>query len=128
MAATTARSNGQRVTLAALARVKRLPVEFLRELGLQDVPNGVAIPYFDTAGNPLFERTRQTLAGKNVTKQPAGVPLAAYGSERIGDARKAGFLVVEEGESDYWALSFHRIPALGIPGANAAKVFQAEHV
>jgi hypothetical protein len=115
-------------SVAALATAKRLPAEFLRDLGLRDTARGVAIPYHDAAGNELFARERLTLTGKNETRQPKGVPLAAYGSERIDRANKTGVLFLVEGESDCWTLWYHDLPALGIPGANAAKVILPEHV
>jgi hypothetical protein len=71
--------------------------------------------------------SRQTLAASS-TKQPAGVPLAAYGSERINRANKAGFLVVVESESECWTFWHHEIPALGIPGSGTAKVIEAAHI
>jgi hypothetical protein len=115
-------------SVSALAAAKRLPADFLRGLGLRDTARGVAIPYRDAAGNELFARERLTLTGKNETRQPKGVPLAAYGSERIGRANRTGMLLLVEGESDCWTLWYHDLPALGIPGANAAKVIRPEHV
>ncbi len=43
----------------------------------------------------------------------------AYGLQYLHNAREQGKLVIEEGESDWATLSFHGIPALGIPGATA---------
>jgi hypothetical protein len=128
MTTPAAKSNGQKVTVAALAKVKRLPVDHLLNLGLRDTPRGVEIPYFDFTGEELFARLRVTLTGKNKTLQPKGVKLAAYGSQRIDKAHKAGVLFLVEGESDCWALWYHNLTALGCPGSGAAKVLQAEHV
>jgi hypothetical protein len=54
--------------------------------------------------------------------------LSAYGQWRIDNAAKAGFLLLVEGESDCWALWYHKMPALGIPGANAVKTLAKEYV
>jgi hypothetical protein len=129
MGARTAEGNGFSLTLAALAAAKRFPVAFLKELGLQDLPTGgVSIPYYGPTGEEIALKRRTAIKAKAGSYWPKGRPLAAYGQWRIGDANRAGFLIVVEGESDCWALWNHGLPALGIPGANAAKVIEREHV
>src|SRR5262245_49884621 len=119
---------GAKVTVAGLAAARRLPVAFLESLGLCDVDGGgVSIPYFDAAGNHLFNRTRD-VPGRPRFDQPKGVPLQVYGAERLGRAREASCLFLTEGESDGWCLWHHGIPALGIPGNPSPKVLKAEHV
>jgi hypothetical protein len=121
--------NGKLITLAALAQAKGLPVAFLEELGLHDLPQGgVGIPYYDDTAEQLFVRERESPKPKSRFYQPQGQPLAAYGDWRIGDANKDGILLLVEGESDCWTLWYHAIPALGIPGSNAAKVLTREHL
>jgi DNA-binding transcriptional ArsR family regulator len=44
-----------------------------------------------------------------------------YGLRLLEEARKAGFVVLVEGESDCHTLWFYEIPALGIPGASSWK-------
>src|SRR5262249_50260953 len=117
-----------KVTVAALAHAKRLPVDHLERLGLQDTPRGVAIPYYATDGAEIAVKERTALAAKGGSYWQKGVELAAYGSWKIGEANKAGVLFIVEGESDCWTLWHHDLPALGIPGANAAKVLLSEHV
>jgi hypothetical protein len=118
------------LTVAELAQAKRLPEDFLRGLGLRDTDRGVAIPYHDERGQPLFERIRQSLDGARRFLQPAGVSLQAYGVDRlqIQSSREQGFLVVVEGESDSWTLWNSGLPALGLPGASAAKTLRSEHI
>ncbi len=41
-----------------------------------------------------------------------------YGLGLLGEARKAGYVVLVEGESDCHTLWYYEIPALGIPGAS----------
>jgi hypothetical protein len=123
------RPNGKPITLEALARAKQLPADFLRGLGLYDLPGaGVAIPYYDQAGEEIAVKKRTALKATGGSYWPRGQALASYGDWRIGLANKAAFLVLVEGESDCWALWHHGIPALGIPGANSVKVLTAEHV
>src|SRR5262249_47342387 len=121
--------NGRSVTLEALARAKRLPVDFLKELGLHDLPaGGVGIPYSDVDGADIAVKKRTALKATDGSYWPKGSPLAAYGLWRLADANKAGFLTLVEGESDCWAMWHHGVPALGVPGANAAKTIQREHI
>jgi hypothetical protein len=124
------RRNGRPLTVEDLARHKRLPPEFLRSLGLYDGTRGVVIPYFDPGGPDvvLGEKTRTALAARDGSYWPRGVPLAAYGQDRLEQARRDALLVLVEGESDCWALWYHRLPALGIPGSNAMKCLEAEHL
>jgi hypothetical protein len=42
----------------------------------------------------------------------------SHGLKLLGEARKASFMVLVEGESDCHTLWYHEIPALGIPGAS----------
>jgi DNA primase len=120
--------NGRRISLADLARAKALPVDFLRQLGLEDQGGAILIPYHDITGNLIGVKRRTALAAKDGSYWPKGLPVAAYGSWRIDQANREGFLCLVEGESDCWALWHHGLPALGIPGANNATVLTAEHV
>ena len=113
-----------------LASLKKLPVSFLRGLGVHDIPGGgVSIPYRDLDGSDLFVRERGTPAcnGKPFD-QAAGVKLQPGGLDRLDSARRAGWLILVEGESDCWALWEQGVPALGIPGSNSFRVLTAEHL
>jgi hypothetical protein len=128
---TPAPGNGKApcLTVAALAEAKRLPVEFLSdEVGLRELPSGVGIPYHDATGEEIAVKQRTALKATEGSYWPKGKPLAAYGSWRIDAAIRAGFVILVEGESDCWALWHHGLPALGIPGANAVKTLEKEHV
>jgi hypothetical protein len=121
--------NGRAVTVAELANVKLLPADFISTLGLIDLPDGgVGISYFDRSGKELAVKRRTALRATEGSYWPKGQPLSAYGLWRLDEAVKAGFLILVEGESDCWALWFHRLPALGIPGANAVKTLAKEYV
>jgi hypothetical protein len=129
MASSTQRGNGLSLTLDAMAEAKRLPPDFLRRLGLRDRPGGgVSIPYYDRSGEEIGVKARMALAAKDGSFWPKGQPLTAYGQWKLHEAEKAGFLTLVEGESDCWALWHHGVPALGIPGANAGKTLEREHI
>src|SRR5258708_155890 len=115
-------SNGH-LTLAALAELKRLPVDFLRSkpVSLSELRATVQIPYYGVTGEVIAVKRRTALKAKDGSYWPKGRPLAIYGQWRLHEAQKAGFLVAVEGESDCWALWFHGLPALGIPGANTVQ-------
>lgn len=118
------------IDLATLAQHKRLPIEFLAGLGLRDGPQGgVIIPYYSIdGGEVLAEKRRTALKAKDGSFWPSGLPLEAYGLWKLDKARKDGFFILVEGESDCWALWYHELPALGLPGAGAAKALTAEAI
>jgi hypothetical protein len=126
----TGRITSTPVTVADLAREKKLPEAFLRELGLEDRPNGVLIPYRLMDGSPApRQRLRTALSAKEGSSWLGGKEsLVPYGLDRLLDAREEGFLVISEGETDCWALWRHGIPAVGIPGAGLTKLIQKEHL
>ena len=114
------------ITLAEYADAKRLPVGFLRSLGLDDGHmNGhpiVLIPYKDESGKTVSMRRRLRL------KKPArgqdlrfvwrkGDRVLPYGLWRLAEMRNAGWILLVEGESDSHTAWLHDVPALGIPGA-----------
>jgi hypothetical protein len=113
-------------TLIEYAEAKRLPIEFLRECSLKDVTYTgkpiVRIPYFDENGIEGAIRFRvalhKTEDGDQRFMWRRGSKLMLYGLDRINFARQAGYVVLAEGESDCHTLWFHKIPALGLPGAN----------
>jgi hypothetical protein len=117
------------VTIAKLAARKKLPEEFLREQGVEDLQGGgVAIPYYsEDGGEVLFARERDVPGGPRF-RQPAGVKLHPYGLWKLADRDQSVTLAITEGESDCWALWHVGVPALGLPGSNTAGCLQAEHL
>lgn len=121
--------NGHAITVADLAAAKKLPVEFLADLGVRDSPRGVLIPYYGWPdGECVGEKLRTALKATEGSRWPKDTPLAIYGSWRLDEIRKAGFVVLVEGETDCWALWHHGLPALGLPGANTAKTLSFEDI
>jgi hypothetical protein len=123
------KANVKALTVADLAKAKRLLQAFLRELGLTDLPQGgVAIPYSGPTGEEIAIKRRTAVKARDGSYWPKGKPLAAYGQWRLDTATKAGILILVEGESDCWALWKHGLPALGLPGASTVKTLLPEHV
>jgi Protein of unknown function (DUF3987) len=117
------------LSVEQLASHKGIPCDWLQsQIGLRNESRGVAIPYLDFDGTELVVKRRTALVAKEGSYWPKATPLLAYGSWRIDDARRNEILFLVEGESDCWALWYRGIPALGIPGANAATVLQPEHI
>jgi len=117
------------LTVEALAHEKSIPHDFLINLGLYDLQNGgLAIPYRNMDGTEAVVKRRLSLTGKMKFRWPKGTRLMPYGLERLSEAQRAGELVIVEGESDAWTLWSEGLPALGIPGANAATALDLQHL
>jgi hypothetical protein len=117
----------QPCTLEAYAEKKRLPEEFLKELGLSDFHYmgrpAVRIPYFGVDSTEVAVRFRLALEKSQERDERfrwrKGSKPAPYGLWRLQRAREAGYVIMVEGESDCHALWFHDFPALGVPGASS---------
>ena len=126
----------QRCTLAGYAEAKRLPVEFLKKLGIRDAKyqgsEALRIPYYSPDGSERSVRFRLALEKSGEVdlrfKWRSGSKTGLYGLERLEGAREAGHIVLVEGESDAHTLWHHGIPALGIPGVETWKPQWAEHL
>ena len=108
------------LTLEVLARAKQLPSEFLRSLGITDHKykgqQSVRIPYTDVDGNEAAVRFRRSLEGSKRFVWRSGDHVLLYGIERLVEVKRAGWVLLVEGESDCWTAWYHGLPALGIPG------------
>lgn len=127
----------QPCTLENYAEAKGLPVEFLQKQGLRDQnyqkrPAAVRIPYRGVDGSEIAVRYRTALEksdeGDERFRWRAGDKAGLYGLWRLESIRKAGWVVLVEGESDAQTLWYHSIPALGIPGASNWKPEFAEYL
>ena len=66
----------------------------------------------------LHQSTRQqTVIGEGRFTWRGGDKVTPYGLNALGDAKAAGYLIIEEGETDYARLTQSGIPAFGVPGA-----------
>ena len=108
------------VNLSTLAEAKHLSVDYLKSLGIGDLKYNsqaaVRIPYYGENGQELAVRFRLSLTGDNRFKWHKGDHALPYGLNRLDKTKKAGWVLIVEGESDCWTAWLHNIPALGAPG------------
>lgn len=114
-------------TLAQYAELKRIPVNFLQEVGCSDVvymkAPAVRISYRDLTGQEVAVQYRVALhkgeQGDNRFRWKKGDKPCLYGQWRLTPT--PAFIVLVEGPSDCHTLWFHNIPALGSPSASSFK-------
>lgn len=116
------------ITLEQYAAAKKLPIEFLKNINLKDTnydfTPAIRMPYPDELGREVYHRYRVALKAEPRFKAPAkatGAKPIPYGLQVLADARKAGYILLVEGESDAQVCWYNDIPALGIPGVEAWK-------
>ncbi len=115
------------LSLVDLALEKQLPWKFLFHLGVMEYPSGgLQIPYHLPDGTLApRHRIRTALVAKEGSRWSKGEGnIVPYGLGRLEEARKAGYLVLVEGESDCWTLWYQQFPALGLPGAEMARTLE----
>jgi hypothetical protein len=117
-------SNG--CTLEAYAEAKQLPIAFLQQLGLTQLSYlgapAVRMPYRHADGTEAAVRFRVRLFdesnGDSRFAWKKGSKVQLYGLDRLAAAKTAGYVVLVEGESDCQTCWFHKVPAVGVPGAS----------
>ena len=124
-------------TLEDYSAAKGLPAKFLTKLGLTDrkyqSEPTIRIPYRDEHDEEKSIRFRTALekaedGTDNRFRWRSGSKVMLYGLERLEKIRKAGYVVLVEGESDAQTLWYHKLPALGIPGASNWKAEWVSHL
>ena len=116
-----------KLSLLDLALEKQLHWKFLFQLGVMELPSGdLQIPYHLPDGTLApRHRIRTALVAKEGSLWSKGKgTIVPYGLSRLEEARKAGYLVLVEGESDCWTLWYQQFPALGLPGAEMARTLE----
>ncbi len=122
------------VNLSTLAEAKRLPVDFLKSLGVCDCKYmgqpAVKIAYYGEDGTERAVRFRLCLTAAEGArfKWRKGDHALPYSLNRLAMIRKAGWVVIVEGESDCWTCWLHGIPALGAPGKGIWPVSWGEYL
>ena len=107
------------LTITALAQAKGFQADFLIALGVTETPGGLEIPY----GKGARTRIRTALKASDGSRWAQGHdPIVPYGRslDQPEQARRAGYLIIVEGETDAWTLLLHGYPVLGLPGASMA--------
>lgn len=115
------------VTLAKYAERKRLPEQFLKNLGVEDCTwkgeKMLRILYRNHCDETIATRYRTAWqddkkAGIRRFRWKTGDRPKPYGLWRLAEAREQGTVFVVEGESDCHTCWYHGLPALGIPGVD----------
>jgi hypothetical protein len=118
-------------SLLDLALDKMLPWKYLLNLGVTEKRAGcLQIPYHLPDGTPApRHRLRTALIARQGSHWSKGQgEIVPYGLERLEAARKAGYLVIVEGESDCWTLWYHHFPALGLPGVEMVSTLKEAYL
>jgi hypothetical protein len=109
------------ITLHQYAEAKGLPVQFLRGLGLTDIPYqkqpALRIPYVDQSGSEAAVRFRLALSGGETDNRfvwKKGSKPLLYGLNR---KFRENYRIIVEGESDCHTAWYNGFPAIGLPGA-----------
>ena len=110
-------------TLEELSRQRRLPVDFLRSLGLTSSGSCIRVPYFQADGKQARPQLRWP-GGEQKWGRPDSLPIIPYGLSRLDSDEAA----LAEGSSDCWTLWHVGFPAVGIPGASMHRKLEAEHI
>lgn len=117
-------------TVKEYALEKRLPIDFLAELGIRDgyKERCIEIPYMDEEGKRTALRKRFPPNADKRFTWGKGSQVGLYGLWRIKEIREAGYVILVEGESDTQTLWYAGKAALGMPGASTFKEAFARHI
>lgn len=118
------RGRQEATPLGRYAHNKKLPLGFLKELGLYDHEEKVAIPYYTTEGE--LYRTRFRRGSKRWWGE--GEEIIPYGLNQLASYKKDDLFCVDEGESDTQTHWHHGFSALGVPGSTTFQSEWAEYV
>jgi hypothetical protein len=115
------------VTLQQLSGYTSIDQSALSSFGLHEQANNsgapqVVIPYADEVGLFIRDKIRNKLSGPAKFTWGPGKGAHVYGQWWLPEARKNGWLIVTEGESDAWAMWRAGIPAIALPGASMVKL------
>lgn len=108
------------LTLQQYADAKKLPVEFLHSIRVSEQKRHgtpvLRVSYLDENGGEIAVRYRLALQGGSRFIWRKGDKPALYGLWRLIAIRRAGWVILVEGESDCHTLWHYNLPALGVPG------------
>jgi hypothetical protein len=111
------------LTLEQLSEAKRLPVSWLRLMGLHQGSYGqipaVRIPFINEHGVQQTVQFRVAMYGDKNQLFKKGTTVCLYGAHQATHLPGAGYAIICEGVSDTLTLWHHGFPALGLPGAGS---------
>lgn len=99
---------------------KKLPEAFIKQLGVYELGDSLAIPYYDEGGNQAALRLRHPPGAATRFSWKPGGTMMPYGLWQANN-RDARAIVLVEGESDAHSMWHMGLPTLGIPGSLAFK-------
>ncbi|MBI4490234.1 MAG: DUF3631 domain-containing protein [Deltaproteobacteria bacterium] len=110
------------LTLSPYGAYVKLPQDFLsKSFHIRETPKGLEMPYLNEEKEEVATRIRTRLKAKDGSRWPKGTVPTVYGLWGLERMKKAGNVLLVEGESDTQVCWFNQTPALGIPGAQAFK-------
>lgn len=110
------------LTLPEYASHVNLSEDFLvKTFHLRETSKGLEMPYLNEAREEVATRLRTRLKAREGSLWPKGTTPTLYGLWGLERIKKAGNVLLVEGESDTQVCWFNQTPALGIPGAQAFK-------
>ena len=122
-----AKSGPKQYTVEDYAKAKKLPADFLRNLGIKNAKTGITIPYYDESRSVISNRQRYGDSGGGPRfTWSRGSKVNLYGLWWLTQIRERGYVVLVEGESDSHTLWYYKVPALGVPGASVFQPAWAE--
>ena len=125
-------NSAEGVDIATLARAKGLSPDTLRQWGVSDSRyqgvRRVVIPYLSSDGETLATRYRLSINHGQRFRWKLGAKVHLYGLSKLEAIRKAGWVLLVEGETDTWTAWLYGIPALGIPGKSTWQAEWAQYL
>lgn len=107
-------------TMEDYAIEKKLPLEYLKYLGISNSEYNMKIPYYDLDKKLIAEKYRNHSINPDRFFYSKGAKLNLYGLWLLNKFSN-DYIVIVEGESDAQTLWYHNIQAIGVPGASNFK-------
>jgi len=105
------------VTLETFSSFKQIDQEFLKAQGIEEVENGITIPFYDIDGTIMAVKKRMKFTGKPKYIFTQGRN-TIYGLREVKDYSPE-YILLLEGETDTLTARYCGLQAVGIPGATA---------
>lgn len=110
------------LTLSSYVSYVNLPEDFLvKTFHPRETAKGLEMPYLNERKEEVATRLRTRLKAKEGSRWPKGTTPTLYGLWGLEKMKKAGNVLLVEGESDTQVCWFNKTPALGVPGATTFK-------